>query len=215
MNYPIFNAIVNQLETRLSKRSIQVDQFRLWKEEKINATGLEIGMDLSSRSPLVERLIIHLDWDKFREAGLARQLPGLQKHPLLNDGFFSDKGLSPYIDAEIIWSFREEPLYEKLHSTVGNRRMEAAKQWMDVINREIKSAFAGEDLITRWHVDIEGDLNGRYVTNMSLISYMQYELDAFSTLNDIHLFMEQNMQRIVLKTDSIIKIASKTLEMAA
>jgi len=215
MNYPIFSAIVNQAEARLSRRAINVEQFRLWNEEKINATGLEIGMNLSNRSNHVKRLSINLDWDKFREAGLARQLPGMDKHPLLNNEVFSGKKLSPYIDVETIWYFDEEALYKKLDSQVGNRRIEAASHWMEFINRELKRVFTDENLITRWHVDIEGDMDGRYVTDMSLISYMQYHLEDFESLNDIHSYLEQKIQNIFQLTEAIMKIASKTLEQAA
>ncbi len=215
MNYPIFSAIVNQMETRLTRRAINIDQFRVWNEDKINATGLEIGVNLANKSNHVRRLVINLDWDKFREASLARQLPGMEKHPLLKEEVFNRKGIRPYIDVETIWYFDEQVLYNKLKSLVGNTRMEAASHWMEFINAELKREFTEENLITRWHMEIEGDINGRYVTDMSLISYMQYELDAFHSLNDIHAHLEKNIQFILQRTDVIMKIASKTLEQAA
>ncbi len=215
MNYPIFSAIVNQVETRLARRAINIDQFRVWNEDKINATGLEIGIDLNNRSNHVHRLVINLDWDKFREASLARQLTGMEKHPLLNDAIFNRDSVKPHLDVEIIWYFDEHVLYEKLKSNIGNRRMEAASQWMEYINSELKRELTEENLITRWHMEIEGDFDGRYVTDMSLISYMQYELDSFKSLNDIHAHLEKNIQVILQKTNVIIKIASRTLELAA
>jgi hypothetical protein len=215
MNYPIFSAIVNQIETRLARRAINIDQFRVWNEDKINATGLEIGINLANRSNHVQRLVINLDWDKFREASLARQLPGMEKHPLLKDVVFNRKSVRPYIDVETIWYFDEQVLYRKLKSLVGNSRMEAASHWMEFINAELKRVLTEENLITRWHMEIEGDVNGRYVTDMSLISYLQYELEAFLSLNDIHAHLEKNIQYILQRTDVIIKIASRTLEQAA
>ena len=215
MNYPIFSAIVNQLENRLSERGIEVDQFRSWNEEKINATGLEIGIDLTSRSNHINRAAINMDWDKFREAGLASQLPGMKKHPLLNSDAFSGKQLETYIDVETIWYFNEEVLYRKLDSSVGNRRIEAASHWMESINRELKHVFTEDNLITRWHVEVEGDINGRYVTGMSLISYRQFTLDQFYALDDIHRHVEHNIQNILIRTEDLLKIASKTVEIAA
>lgn len=215
MNYPIFSALVNQMETRLSRRAIKLDQFRVWTEDKINATGLEIGLDLCNRSDKVKRLVVNLDWDKFREASLARQLPGMDKHPLLKDSTFNRKSVTPYIDVETIWYFDEQVLYEKLASRVGNRRMEAASHWMEHINKELKRVFTQENLITRWHMEIEGDIQGRYVTDMSLISYLQYPLDAYTSLNDIHSHLEENFQVILQRTDAIMTIASRTLEKAA
>lgn len=215
MNYPIFSALVNQIETRLASRSVNVDQFRVWNEEKINATGLEIGMDLSDSSRTVRRVVVNLDWDKFREANLAKKLPGMDKHPLLKTGTYTSSKVSPYIDVETIWFFDEQVLYDRLESTVGNRRIEAASQWMESINKEISKILTEENLITRWHVDIEGDIHGRYVTDMSLISYMQYHLDQFKSLNNIHEYLEQNIQLIFQRTGKIIRIASRTIEKAA
>ncbi len=215
MNYPIFSAIVNQTETRLTRRAINIDQFRVWNEDKINATGLEIGVNLANKSNHVQRLVINLDWDKFREASLARQLPGMEKHPLLKDGVFNRKSVRPYLDVETIWYFDEQVLYRKLKSPVGNRRMEAASHWMEHINTELKRVLTEENLITRWHMEIEGDINGRYVTDMSLISYLQYELDSFRSLNDINAHLEKNIQFILQRTDVIMKIASRTMELAA
>lgn len=215
MNYPIFSAIVNQMETRLSRRAINIDQFRVWNEDKINATGLEIGVNLGSRSNHVQRLVINLDWDKFREASLARQLPGMDKHPLLKDTIFNRNSVNPYLDVETIWYFDEQVLYRKLKSQVGNRRMEAASHWMEFINAELKRVQPDENLITRWHMEIEGDINGRYVTDMSLISYLQYNLDSFQSLNDIHAHLEKNIQLILQRTNVIMKIASRTMEKAA
>ncbi|MGM0739128.1 MAG: hypothetical protein ACQETM_08230, partial [Bacteroidota bacterium] len=104
---------------------------------------------------------------------------------------------------------------EKLASRVGNRRMEAASHWMEHINKELKRVFTHENLITRWHMEIEGDIHGRYVTDMSLISYLQYPLDAFTSLNDIQSHLEENFQVILQRTDAIMAIASRTLEKAA
>ncbi len=215
MNYPIFSAIVNQMEARLSRRAINIDQFRVWNEDKINATGLEIGVNLANSSDVVQRLVINLDWDKFREASLARQLPGMEKHPLLNDTRFNRNSVSPYVDVETIWHFDEKVLYSKLKSEVGNRRMEAASHWMEFINAELKRVLTDENLITRWHMQIEGDIKGRYVTDMSLISYLQYQLDSFQSLNDIHAHLEKNIQLILQRTNVIMEIASRTMEKAA
>ena len=203
------------METRLSRRAINIDQFRVWNEDKINATGLEIGVSLANRSNHVQRLVINLDWDKFREASLARQLPGMDKHPLLKDSVFNRNSVNPYLDVETIWYFDEQVLYRKLKSQLGNRRMEAASHWMEFINTELKRVLTDENLITRWHMEIEGDINGRYVTDMSLISYLQYGLDSFQSLNDIHAHLEKNIQLILQRTDVIMKIASRTMEKAA
>lgn len=212
MNYPIFGAIVNQIETRLANREIQIDQFRLWNEEKINATGLEIGIKLGDKSEQIRRLVLNLDWDKFREARLARQLPGMEKHPLFKSSTYDKSIISPHLDVEILWYFDEQILYRKLDSSVGNRRIEAASHWMEHINKEIKKLLTEENLITRWHVEVEGDLMGRYVTNMSLISYMQFPIGDLAMLDTIHQFVEKNIQKILLRTDVIIGIAARTME---
>ena len=53
----------------------------------------------------------------------------------------------------------------------GNYRMDFASQWMDLITQRIQADFGSQSNITRWHVEIEGDECGKYLSNIQLISY--------------------------------------------
>src|SRR5690625_628314 len=103
MTYPIFNSVINRIEDDLHNRNITINTFRTWNEDRINATGLEIEIDLSQSSDFMKALSINLDWDRFRETVLARQLKGMQEHPFLQEGHMVSTSISPVIDIEMNW----------------------------------------------------------------------------------------------------------------
>lgn len=211
MNYPIFNSIVKQIENEISSRSTRIINFRVWEEEAINAAGLEFSIDLSIDTNKIKNVSINLDWDKFREARLAKQLRGMEKHPLANLPKISNTKVIPTIDVEVIWHFNEKAILNNVNSFTGNQRIEIASQWMDNINKEITASLPTENMITRWHVEIEGDLKGKHLSNMSLISYLQYPLGESGSLNNIHQFVAEKIQQLLVRTNKIIHIAESTL----
>ncbi|MEX2641662.1 MAG: hypothetical protein WD266_13315 [Balneolales bacterium] len=215
MNYPIFNSIVKQIEAELVKRATKINNFRVWEEEAINAAGLEFSIDLSGDTNQIKSFSINLDWDKFREARLAQQLKGMDKHPLIHQPNISGRNIVPSIDVEVIWHFNEKAVLETASSMTGNHRIDTASQWMDNINKEISETLPSDNLITRWHVEIEGDLNGKYLSDMSLISYLQYPLDETSSLNNIHKLVGKNIQQLLVRTNKIVQIAETTLKKVA
>lgn len=211
MNYPIFNSIVNQIETELNKKNIKVTQFKTWSEEIINATGLEITIDLENISPFIKKTVINLDWDRFRETNLAKELEGMHKHPFLQENNSKSSAVKPNIDVEVMWYFNQDAILEYTPTTIGNHRIETASKWMEEINNNLHKLNLSDDLISRWHVEIEGDLNGKYLSDMCLISYLQYELENQKTLNDIHKLVENKIQEILMRTNRVIQIATNTL----
>ncbi|MEX0684724.1 MAG: hypothetical protein WD267_07335 [Balneolales bacterium] len=215
MNYPIFNSIVKQIESELNKRATKIKNFRIWEEESINAAGLEFCMDLGKESRYLKEVSINLDWDKFREARLAKQLKGMEKHPLINQPHISNARVVPVIDVEVIWHFNENAISEITETKTGDARIKAASLWMDKINTKINTTIPNNNLVTRWHVEIEGDMKGKYLSNISLISYLQYELDNSDTLNSIHHIVGKNIQQLLARTNKIIYIAESTLHKVA
>ncbi|MEX0778435.1 MAG: hypothetical protein WD491_13430 [Balneolales bacterium] len=215
MNYPIFNSIVKQIESELTRRNSRIINFRLWEEEAINAAGLEFSIDLSKDTSQIKNVSINLDWDKFREARLAKELKGMEKHPLANLPNISKARVLPTIDVEVTWHFNEKAVLDTVSSFEGNHRIETASQWMDSINKEIIASLPSNNMITRWHVEIEGDLKGKYLSNMSLISYLEYPLGDSGSLNKIHQFIAEKIQKLLVRTNKIVYIAESTLKQVA
>ena len=110
MTYPIFNSVVNRIESDLKERDISIKSFRTWNEDRINATGLEIEIDLTQKTNFLKALSINFDWDRFRETVLAKQLEGMEEHPFLQGENKLKTTISPVIDIEVTWLFDEKAL---------------------------------------------------------------------------------------------------------
>jgi len=215
MNYPIFNSIVNTIDTELVKRNIDITTFRNWNEHKINAAGLEIEIALTNRSHFIRSVVINFDWDRFRETVLARQLKGMEKHPLLNEKTLTSTSIKPLIDIEVVWKFDESATQSHVGSKIGDERLRAASNWMSDISRDVNELLYSDDIITRWHIEVEGDEYGKYLSAINLLSYFQYSFDGFSTLNQIQQFVSRKLQHLLFKTNKVVQISNKRLNQSA
>ena len=74
-------------------------------------------------------------------------------------------------------SFKPEHCQPSLNDGKGNYRMDFASQWMDLISKR-NLDFGPQSNVTRWHVEIEGDNDGKYLSNIQLISYYQFDLNT-------------------------------------
>lgn len=215
MNYPIFNSIVNQIEAELNKRNIKIDTFRTWKENTINATGLELIIDIHEMSDYIKSVTINFDWDKFKEICLAKQLKGMEKHPLLQEKTMISTNIKPIIDIEISWHFDKQMAGSLGNSKLGTDRLDAASIWMDAINKRNNQLLTSDNIITRWHIEIEGDMKGRYLSEMRLISYFQYTFEELKSLNEIHNYINKKLQFLLMTTLKVINIANESVPSAA
>ncbi|MCW9706654.1 hypothetical protein [Fodinibius salsisoli] len=215
MTYPIFNSVINRIESDLNNRDVSISAFRTWNEDRINATGLEIEIDLSQSSDFIKALSINLDWDRFRETVLAKQLDGMEEHPFLQEQNMVSTSISPDIDIEITWLFDEKASHPELATQNGHHKVEVASLWMEEINNKINELLADDDIITRWHVEVEGTQNERYLTAVNLISYFQYTLIDLNSLNEVHQFVLKIMQELLVKSNRVIKLAEQTLQSQA
>jgi hypothetical protein len=216
MNYPIFNSFVNRIKSDLLKKNISAEEFITWTDDTINATGLEIKIDLTSLSTYVTDVTINFDWDKFRETSCAKQLPGMEKHPLL----ISKKGhenydINPSMDVEVTWNLNQNMILNDKNQSGGSKRIEVATQWMDTMNKRIHEILPADYIISRWHIEIDGDHHGRYLSTMSLISYFQFTLTQHTDLNQILEFISKRLQLILIRSNRIIKIAENSLMIIA
>ncbi|WP_138429249.1 hypothetical protein [Fodinibius saliphilus] len=215
MTYPIFNSVVNRIEADLKKRDITINSFRTWHEDRINATGLEIEIDLSKKTTYLKSLSINFDWDRFRETVLAQELEGMEEHPFLQDDNKVETSISPVIDIEVTWLFDQKAPHPKLAAQNGNHRLSAASEWMEEISKEVNDLLSDDDIITRWHIEVEGTESSKYLSAVNLISYFQYTLSDLNTLNQVHEFVSKRLQELLVKSNRVLKIADQTLESQA
>jgi len=215
MTYPIFNSVVNRIESDLRERDIAVQSFRTWNEDRINATGLEIEIDLKKKSSYLKALSINFDWDRFRETVLAKQLKGMEEHPFLQEENMIQTSISPVIDIEITWLFDEKAPHPQLAAQNGNHRLDAAGHWMEEISKEVNELLADDDIITRWHIEVEGTESSKYLSAVNLISYFQYTLTDLQSLNEVHDFVIKRLQELLVKSNKVLKIADQTLQSRA
>src|SRR5699024_3012509 len=174
MTYPIFNSFINQIENELESRNINIKTFKTWHEDRINATGLEIRTDVKSFDKTIKEIAINFDWDRFREMTLAAQLKGLDEHPMLQEENLSNINVVPKIDVEVSWIFDEQHEHIALPNVTESERLQRARNWMKVINKQLNKLYGTKDIITRWHIELEGSGNKKYISVLSLISYFQY-----------------------------------------
>lgn len=212
MHYPIFNSIVNTVESQLAKRGINTNKFRTWEDNKIHATGLELMIDLSDASGFMDNLSINFDWDSFRETTMAKELEGMEGHPFLKIETLTKSSVKPTIDVEMSWLFDIDTCQPEIPNETGNYRIKKASQWMESISKEVNGLLADDDIITRWHVEVDGDENGRYLSAINLISYFQYELTSPKSLAEVHHLVSRKLQDLLLKANKVIFSSNQILE---
>ncbi|MFU8812270.1 MAG: hypothetical protein ACNA78_04835 [Balneolaceae bacterium] len=215
MHYPIFKSIVNKIDDTLALRNINVKNFKTWSEPKINATGLSIIIDLSSSTHHLDTLSIHFDWDRFREAACARQMEGTSHHPVLKTKTFGKTSVDPFIDVEMNWSFDVEQCQPSSSNGDADFRIRTASEWMEKASRKVNEILADDDIITRWHLEIDGDKEGKYLTSINLISYYQFSLAGLESLQEVHRFTRRKLIHLLQQAKQVVRIVDQTVEVKA
>lgn len=186
MKFPIFEAIVKHIEIELGKRSILIDSLIPWERPDINAKGIELIVHLENYSDTLKNMTINLDWDKFREVKLARTLEGMEKHPFIKESLINYENIRTVMDVEVIWNLNPEVILGINNPVTATSRLNLASEWMENINKRFNFLLKKENVMTRWHVEFEGDFKGRYVSNMSLITYYQLSFSEANTIFDVN-----------------------------
>ncbi len=217
MQYPIFHSVVNKINASLNRSNIQVSKFRTWEETRINATGLEIWIDLSDSTRYLKTVSINFDWDRFRETNIARQLDGTEKHPMLRSPHLIEASVEPVIDIEVVWYFDVEKCQpsQAASNGQGDYRVNVASRWMEEASRKVNELLQSDDIITRWHIEIEGDENGKYLTAINLISYFQYSLADLNSLNNVHKYVERKVHHLLYKINRVVRLVDGVVEVPA
>ncbi len=215
MQYPIFQSVVNKINSSLSKRNINVTKFKTWEEAKINAAGLEIVIDLKDSTNHLTQLSINFDWDSFREVALANKLSGTDRHPMLKSKHLSEANVDPSIDIELVWHFDVSSCQPQTGSGDENYRIEMASEWMDRASKQVNELLISDDIITRWHIEIDGDEYGKYLTALNLLSYFQFTIGELNSLNEVHEYIGRKLTHLLFKANKIIKIADDSVKLPA
>lgn len=216
MQYPIFHSVVNKIKSSLTRDHIPIEKFRLWEEPRINATGLEIWIDLRDSTRYLRAVSINFDWDRFRETRIASQLEGTEKHPLLKAPYLLETSVEPVIDIEVVWYFdatRCQP--DTSDPNESEERISAASQWMGKVSQKVNALLREDEIITRWHIEVEGDEKGKRLTAIHLISYFQYPLSNLNSLNAVHRTIEQRIRDLLFRVNRVIRIADETVDVDA
>lgn len=214
MQYPIFNSIISTIDSNLESRGIPTDMFKVWENNKINATGLELELNLSKLSNFIQSISINFDWDSFREASLAKKLNGMDSHPFLKMDNLKNSNITPTIDIEMTWVFEEKTCQPVRPDKNGNYRVENASLWMESVSKDVNTLLAKDDIITRWHVEIEGDQYGKYLSAINLISYFQYQIQSPKSLDEVNQLVSKRLQDLLFKANKVIKISDEILSKA-
>jgi hypothetical protein len=215
LDVPIFDSISHFVRRELELRHVHVASYRRWEEPVIRAAGFELNVDISPYSHIVESMVINWDWDVFREALLAKQLAGMNQHPLLKDQSLVKFDLEPTIDIEISWHISRKLLQHFQDKQAGISSIDFARLWMDRVNAELKPVLKGHDLINRWHVELEGSASGRIISTVSLISYLQYSFVDLNQLELIQRYLSRKLQSLLLMNTKIMRALMITSREAA
>lgn len=211
MQYPIFQSVVNKINSSLNKRNINVVKFKTWEESKINAAGLEILIDLKDSTNHLTHLSINFDWDRFREAAMANKLDGTGDHPMLKSKRLMEANVVPSIDIELVWHFDVRRCQPETGTDDDNYRIQMASEWMDRASKKVNELLISDDIITRWHIEIDGDEYGKYLTAINLLSYFQFSIGDLNSLNEVHNYIGRKLTHLLYKANRIIKIADSSV----
>lgn len=211
MKYPIFNSIITTIKSELKLRDLSPTKFKVWKDNTIKATGLELALRLNNHGSGIREITINFDWDTFREAKLAASLEGLERHPLLKRGKLHQNAANLSMDIETAWHFDEKQILEFASPTDREEtRLEYASNWVSALNKELSMYLPQDNVISRWHMEIEGDFHGKYVSDMCLLAYHEFSLRELTQLPQVHETVRLNLQKILSRVLRVLQLADKT-----
>lgn len=212
--YPLFDSIADHVREGLKGNPI--NRLKRWNNDMINATGLEISSELGENLP-VKAVTINFDWDRFKEIRLAKQL-GLSEHPLINQKTNAAplKATAPSIEIEVIWHIKPPSSGGISDDKLGDHRLRQASKWMEQISHDVNTLLVVDKVISRWHIDIEGDLHGKYISDAMLIAYFNYDLSQLRSIEEVDGYVRKRINYLIYKTTKVIKITRSVLkELAA
>ncbi|MGA0246986.1 MAG: hypothetical protein EBR32_02355 [Bacteroidetes bacterium] len=214
MNYPIFQSIVNTIRSDVESKHIRIENFRTWQDNTIFATGLELSIQLKPLTKFFDKLSINFDWDQYREYQIAKNLEGLDNHPLLETNELAKSIPKPTIDVELMWVFNSEKAQPVMPNGDGNYRMDFASSWMEQITQNQQLKLQQGPNITRWHVEIEGDKEGKFLSTIQLISYFQFNLSDLVNMQELQEYVQKSLKELLVRSSRVIQTSEDTISKA-
>ncbi|MCC5933076.1 MAG: hypothetical protein LAT75_02725 [Candidatus Cyclonatronum sp.] len=207
--------MIKKIETELGRRNINPSKFRVWNDPTINAAGLELALEPADAGCGVREITVNLDWDSFREAKLANQLEGMAKHPLLKKRDLLSSKVPVTIDIETAWHFDEQQIIDLPPNGDADARISYASSWMNSLNQEMAFMLQTGKLLHRWHIEVDGDQHGKYISAMALLLYHQYSFRDAKNLSEVHDEVSIKLDNILRKSSLVLDLARKTRPVAA
>jgi hypothetical protein len=215
MEYPIFNSMTNQIERELTQKDLILKKFKTWREDRINAAGLEIAIDVSHLNSIVKEISINFDWDRFRESYLAQHLKGLAEHRLLQDETLKSVTASPKIDVELNWIFDDQKIHFPSTNPEAVKLMPHSKNRMQTLSKKVTSFLAEEECTTRWHLEMEGNSDPNRLSRITLVSYFQYPLQGLENLNSVLSTVKYRVRTLMIKSNKVCQLSDEILKNVA
>ncbi|MDR9387808.1 MAG: hypothetical protein RI513_02245 [Balneolaceae bacterium] len=169
-----------------------------WQNPSINASGLDVKIPLND--PNVKACHIHFDWDSFRERCMAKQMKGMEDHPLLTQPHLASNAVKPQLDIEVSWVFQSP-----------YTQADPARAWIASMNESLKPLFLSLTALSRWHLEIEGETEQSSVTDTRLLTYVEFDMEGVTSINHLQRTIERRLVQLVFLTRKVMGAAQQNV----
>ncbi len=165
-----------------------------WQNPSIHASGLDVKIPLDD--PNLKECQIHFDWDSFRERCMAKQMDGMEDHPLLKQPHLASNAVKPQLDIEVSWVFQSP-----------YTQVEPARAWIASMNESLRPLFLSLTALSRWHLEIEGETEEALVTDTRLLTYVEFNMEGVTSINHLQRTIERRLVQLVFLTRKVMGAA--------
>src|SRR5690625_6868806 len=82
-------------------------------------------------------------------------------------------------------------------------------------SKRVNELLLSDDIIIRWHIEIDGDENGIYLTAINLLSYFQFPVGDLKSLNEVQNYVSRKLAHLLSRANRVIKVADKSVVVVA
>ena len=82
---------------------------------------------------------------------------------------------------------------------------------MEEVNRQFRETFSSRSLLSRWHIELAGDGEGKRLESAELITYFQFTLEHLSTLQQVHTTVERRLKQLLFVSRKVVQYANGIL----